>query len=179
MSHFGFSTSFSLFQNAAHYCLWNFYQASVHFRIPGCFGTCSCDGYLPVVGLHARYIPDQNSESISIQVCVKHLNRCKTSTCSAANFPNFRRSCAVQPFSCSIHFNLSRGAQAQCGYLCQRNYSTMGRRRLITSVYLQVQFSLMASGQAKNRHVDHFVSQPNEPPFSPFRTQLGNSGTLR
>ena len=40
-----------------------------------------------------------------------------------------------------------QGAQAHCGYLCQRSYSTMGKRRLITSVYLhQFSFSSMATG---------------------------------
>ena len=39
-----------------------------------------------------------------ISVCVEHLNRCKTSTL----LPNLQ------------------GAQAYCGYLCQRSYSTMG-----------------------------------------------------
>ena len=50
-------------------------------------------------------------------VCVNHLNRCKTSFCCFS-------------WICFLPNNQLQGAQAHCGYLCQRSYSTMGEAEI-------------------------------------------------
>jgi hypothetical protein len=54
---------------------------------------------------------------IYIYMCVYHLNRCKTSALTSFYIPGIS------------FFNL-QGAQAHCGYLCQRSYSTMGEAEI-------------------------------------------------
>ena len=51
-------------------------------------------------------------------------------------------------------FTSEQGAQAHCGYLCQRSYSTMGEAEID---HLRVPASRIATGQAKNRQVEFHV----------------------
>ena len=50
-------------------------------------------------------------------VCVNHLNGCKTSFCCFS-------------WICFLPNNQFQKAQAHCGYLCQRSYSTMGEAEI-------------------------------------------------
>ena len=54
----------------------------------------------------------------------------------------------------SIDNLFQQGAQAHCGYLCQRSYSTMGEAEID---HLRVPASRIATGQAQNRQVDFLV----------------------
>ena len=64
---------------------------------------------------------------VCVCVSVNHLKRCKTSM-FRSRFHDFEfLRCDFMSFS---NLNQKQGAQAHCGYLCQRSYSTMGEAEI-------------------------------------------------